>query len=101
VIGPWTPLQAAGELGGRLVSLVVDAEVAETGSTDAILGHPMKALPALAEMARRLGLRLRAGDVILAGAATAAVPLVPGAVVEGRVAELGSVTVRGVVEEKE
>jgi 2-oxo-3-hexenedioate decarboxylase len=95
VIGPWTDLAAAGELGDRPVSLLVDGEVAETGSTDAILGHPMKALPALADMARRLGLPLRAGDVILAGAATAAVPLAPGSLVEGRVTGLGSVTVRG------
>jgi 2-oxo-3-hexenedioate decarboxylase len=98
VIGAWTPLETAGELGGRAVSLVVDGEVAETGSTDAILGHPMKALPALAGMARRLRLPLRAGEVILAGAATAAVPLFPGAVVQGRVADLGSVTVRGAEE---
>jgi 2-oxo-3-hexenedioate decarboxylase len=95
VVGPWTPLETAGELGGRTVSLVVDGEVVETGSTDDILGHPMKALPALADMARRLGLPLRAGQVILAGAATAAVPLTAGALLEGRVAGLGSVTVRG------
>lgn len=95
VIGRWTPLADAGELGGRPVSLLVDGEVAESGSTDAILGHPMKALPALADMARRLGLPLRAGDVVLAGAATATVPLTPGAVVEGQVTGLGAVTVRG------
>jgi 2-oxo-3-hexenedioate decarboxylase len=100
VIGPWTPLEAAGELGGRPVSLAVDGEVAESGSTDAILGHPMKALPALATMARRLGLPLRAGEVILAGAATAAVPLTPGVRVEGHVSGLGSVTVLGGGEER-
>jgi 2-keto-4-pentenoate hydratase len=32
---------------------------------------------------------------VLAGAATAAVPLTPGAVVEGQVTGLGAVTVRG------
>jgi len=100
VIGPWTPLEAAGELGGRPVSLAVDGEVAETGSTDDILGHPMKALPALAEMARRLGLPLRAGQVILAGAATAAVPLTAGARFEGRVTGLGEVTVHGAREQR-
>ncbi|WP_456610801.1 2-keto-4-pentenoate hydratase [Blastococcus sp. SYSU DS0619] len=91
VIGPWTSLRDAGELGGLPVSLIVDGEVAETGSTDAILGHPLKALPALADMALRRGLRLRAGQVILAGAATAAVPLTPGSGVVGRVTGLGSV----------
>jgi 2-oxo-3-hexenedioate decarboxylase len=95
VIGPWTPLEDAGELGDRPVSLLVDGEVAETGTTDAILGHPLRALPALATMARRLGLRMRAGQVILAGAATAAVPVTPGVVVEAQVAGLGSVTVSG------
>jgi 2-oxo-3-hexenedioate decarboxylase len=95
VIGPWMPLEAAGELGGRPVTLLVDDEVAEVGTTDAILGHPLRALPALATMARRLGLQLRTGQVILAGAATAAVPVTAGVVVEGRVAGLGSVTVGG------
>jgi 2-oxo-3-hexenedioate decarboxylase len=95
VIGAWVQLETAGELGGRSVSLLVDGAVAETGSTDAILGHPLEALPALASMTRQLGLQLRAGQVVLAGAATAAVPLTPGAVVEGQVEGLGSVTVRG------
>ena len=55
---------------------------------DALVQRLDDALPALADMARRLGLPLRAGQVILAGAATAAVPLTAGALVEGRVAGL-------------
>ncbi|MGY1725149.1 2-keto-4-pentenoate hydratase [Blastococcus sp. SYSU DS0533] len=92
-IGPWTALRDAGELGGLPVALSVDGEVAETGTTDAILGHPLEALPALAGMARRRGFRLRAGQVILAGAATAAVPLTAGTTVVGRVDGLGSVRI--------
>jgi 2-oxo-3-hexenedioate decarboxylase len=95
VVGPWTARDDAGELGGRDVRLALDGEVAETGSTDAILGHPLRALPALAGLAARRGFPLRAGQVVLVGAATAAVPVGPGAVVEGWVAGLGTVTVRG------
>jgi 2-oxo-3-hexenedioate decarboxylase len=95
VVGTWVPLDAAGDLGERPVTLSVDGRVAEEGATDAILGHPLRALPALGRMAARLGLPLRAGQVVLAGAATAAVPLRAGAVVEGRVEGLGAVTLRG------
>lgn len=95
VVGPWTRIGAAGELGGRPVSLTVDGVVAETGSTDAILGHPLKALPALFDMARRRGLQLRAGQIVLAGAATAAVPLKPGTLVQAIVEGLGTAAIRG------
>ncbi|HEX2075672.1 MAG TPA: fumarylacetoacetate hydrolase family protein [Geodermatophilus sp.] len=94
VIGSWTAIEAAGELGGRAVALTVDGQTAQNGSTDAILGHPLRALPALAEVARRQGMALRAGQVVLAGAATAAVALTPGAVVQAEVDGLGAVTVR-------
>lgn len=95
VVGPWTPMEVAGELGGRPVSLTVDGAVVESGSTDAILGHPLKAVPALLDMARRRGLPLRAGQVVLAGAATAAVPLTPGVLVQAVVEGLGTAAVRG------
>ncbi|MET3985266.1 fumarylacetoacetate hydrolase family protein [Streptomyces sp. PvR034] len=89
-VGPWT---AAGELahpGGLAnlgVLLEIDGRPAQTGSTAAILGHPLRALAAAA----RLAGELPAGTVILAGAATAAVPLPPGTHVRATVATLGSV----------
>lgn len=95
VIGPWTEIRAAGELGGRSVTLTVNGQVTETGSTDAILGHPLRAVPALLDMARRRGFELRAGQVVLAGAATAAVALAPDQLVAAEIDGLGRVAVQG------
>ncbi|MFH8576757.1 fumarylacetoacetate hydrolase family protein [Streptomyces zaomyceticus] len=83
-VGPWS---APGDLGNLGVLLELDGRPAETGSTAAILGHPLRALAAAA----RLAGALEAGTVILAGAATAAVPLSPGTHVRATVAGLGTV----------
>ncbi|RAY16873.1 4-oxalocrotonate decarboxylase [Actinomadura craniellae] len=93
VIGSWQPLGA--DLGGRAVRLTVDGTDVETGSTDAILGHPDRALPELLRIARRQGMPLLAGHVVLAGGATAAAPFPP-ARVEVQVAGLGGVSALGV-----
>lgn len=89
-IGPWRPVASVANRAVRLRT--ADAE--SVGSTGAILGDPVHALHALLDMCRRRGIPLRAGEVVLAGAATAALPLVAG-VTECDVAGLGSVTVRG------
>lgn len=94
VIGPWVTPAAAGDLGNRGVRLEIDGQLVETGSTAAILGNPGRALEAARRMARLHGFELRAGMVLLAGAATAAVPLPPGACVEATITGLGRVAVR-------
>ncbi|MER5179121.1 4-oxalocrotonate decarboxylase [Streptomyces sp. NPDC002896] len=90
-VGPWRPMTGVGDLDVRLVSGAEEA----VGSTSAILDDPRNALHALLDMCRRRGIPLRAGQVVLAGAATAALPLAPG-VTTAHVAGLGSVSVRGV-----
>lgn len=88
-IGSWKPLP--GGLDNLGVLLEVDGRVAQIGSTAAILGDPRRALDA----ARRLaGAPPEAGWVLLAGAATAAVPLAKGAYVRAVVEGLGTVAVR-------
>ncbi|MFD9813910.1 2-keto-4-pentenoate hydratase [Streptomyces sp. NPDC059080] len=89
VLGPWTALADAGDLANRGVRLEIDGRPAETGSTAAILGHPLRAVHAALRRARALGHPLRAGDVLLAGAATPAVALTPGSHVEATVTGLG------------
>lgn len=91
VVGPWHPVQS---VSNRAVRLSAGTTVV-TGSTAAILGDPVRALHALLDMCRRRNIPLRAGQVVLAGAATAAVPLTPG-VTACDVAGLGTVSVRGV-----
>jgi 2-oxo-3-hexenedioate decarboxylase len=98
VIGPWRELDAARadlDLAGLAVELAVDGEPAATGSTGDILGDPLHAVAAVARMAARHGVGVPAGSIILAGAATAAVPLPdrPGAQVVASVAGLGRVSV--------
>ena len=94
VLGPWVPSGEVGDLGNRAVRLELDGAIADTGSTAAILGHPTRALAAARRMAREHSFLLPAGTVLLAGAATAAVPLTPGVHVSATVAGLGSVSVR-------
>ncbi|MFJ2770543.1 2-keto-4-pentenoate hydratase [Streptomyces sp. NPDC087300] len=84
-VGPWSALADLANLG---VLLELEGRLAQSGSTAAILGHPLRALAAAA----RLAGELPAGTVVLAGAATAAVPLPPGTHVRATVAGLGSVS---------
>lgn len=93
-IGPWTSIDTAGDLGNRAVRLEVDGRISATGSTAAILGDPARAVAAAARLAVRHGFALRAGTVLLAGAATAAVPLPDSGVVEATIAGLGRVGIR-------
>jgi 2-oxo-3-hexenedioate decarboxylase len=96
VVGPWVPLAAPlADLPDWDVELLVDGAVVEKGSTADILGHPANALRALVPLAARHGFALTKGQVVLAGAATAAVPFTA-ATVEARVVGLGSASTRGV-----
>ncbi|GGK02558.1 4-oxalocrotonate decarboxylase [Pilimelia anulata] len=88
VVGEWQPVPAG--LDNLGVLLEVDGEVAETGSTAAILGDPRRAYAAAVRLAAAHGVVLEPGWILLAGAATAAVPLRPGAHVRAVVEGLGT-----------
>ncbi|MEO6511275.1 MAG: fumarylacetoacetate hydrolase family protein [Nocardioides sp.] len=91
VLGPWSAYGPAGpDISNRGTLLEVDGRVVATGSTAAILGDPRRALAAVISLARSLGIPLPVGAVLLAGAATAAVPLAPGQHVRAVVAGLGT-----------
>ncbi|MCB1336331.1 MAG: fumarylacetoacetate hydrolase family protein [Maritimibacter sp.] len=89
VIGP--PSAPGTDIANLGIVLTVDGRVAETGSSAAILGHPLRALVAAARMVAQAGEELRPGDIVLAGAATAAVPVAPGQRIELQVQTLGTV----------
>jgi 2-oxo-3-hexenedioate decarboxylase len=84
VTGPWQPVPDGVDNLGVLME--IDGRPAEIGSTAAILGDPRRAF---AE-ARRLAGDLADGWVVLAGAATAAVALHPGAAVRVTVEKIGT-----------
>ena len=92
VVGEWQPVRDVADLPVRLL---VDGTEVEAGSTAAILGHPMYALEQLVELAAKYDVALRGGDIILAGAATAAVPFGEHRVVAD-LRGLGTASVRGV-----
>lgn len=96
VIGEWlSPQQVRGrfDLADQPVTLWAREQRAASGSTADILGDPWQALPAVARMAAQHGHPLTAGSVLLAGAATAAIPLQTG-LVRADVGHLGTVSVR-------
>ena len=94
-VGAWheltDELRARG-LSGRDVELRIDHTVAATGSTSAILGDPVESLVAARRLALRHGHPIEPGFVVLAGSATAAAPLPPGALVQVTVDGLGEVS---------
>ena len=91
VLGEWQAMPAGG-LGALGVLLEIDGRAVQIGSTGGILGDPLRALSEAGRLARLTGRELRAGDVVLVGAATAAEPLAPGAHVRGIVQDLGEVS---------
>jgi len=95
VIGEWiSPEQVRQrfDLADQPVTLWAGQEQAASGSTADILGDPWRALPAVARMAARYGHPLTVGSVLLAGAATAAIPLQRG-ITRAEVGQLGTVSV--------
>jgi 2-oxo-3-hexenedioate decarboxylase len=69
-----------------------DGAVAQSGRSSEISGHPLRSLIQQVELLARRGLTLPAGSVVLAGAATQAIPLQPGRVIRLRVRGLGEVS---------
>lgn len=92
VIGHWAALDTDlwTHLANAAVTLSVAGRPVAFGSTANILGDPRRVGPALLGMAAEHGIAMRGGDVVLAGAATAAVAVEHG-YVEARVAGIGRV----------
>jgi 2-oxo-3-hexenedioate decarboxylase len=77
----------------RLVGVVLEhnGEVTATAAGAASLGHPAAAVAWLARSLAAAGEGLRAGQIVLSGGLTAAVPLRPGDVVVAMIDRLGAV----------
>jgi 2-keto-4-pentenoate hydratase len=71
-----------------------NGEIAETGAMGAVLGNPALAVAWLANTLGRYGVGLGAGQIVLPGACTRAIPVQPGDHVEATFAGLGRVGVR-------
>ncbi|UBU18729.1 2-keto-4-pentenoate hydratase [Nonomuraea gerenzanensis] len=88
--GPWHRPRDVANLG---LVMEIDGRAVASGSSAAILGDPLRSLTAAARLASAAGIELQPGWVVLAGAATAAVPLPAGAHVRIAAAGLGHVEV--------
>ncbi|MEG8220509.1 4-oxalocrotonate decarboxylase [Sphingobium sp. LB126] len=87
VVGPWSsPTSDISNLG---FVLEIDGVAKQIGSSAAILGHPIRSLVAAARLAFESGEPLQAGDIVMAGGATAAEALAAGQHVRLRVQRLG------------
>ncbi len=93
VLAPRIAVSAAPLYADLTTELVRNGDVVFAGSTADVLGDPFNALAALAAHLHTRGLRASAGDVILSGAITDAIPVGPGDAVEARIAGLGTATV--------
>lgn len=88
VVGPWgKPDIDMANLG---MILECDGRAVQIGSSAAILGHPLRSLVMAAKVVARAGEKLEAGDIVLAGGATAAHGLAVGNHVRVTVQALGS-----------
>lgn len=76
------------------ITVEVNGRAQLFGSSAAILGHPGRSLAALVALLDEEGKTLPAGSVVLAGAATAAIPLTPGSRVRATFQGLGSLEAR-------
>lgn len=87
-----SPVPAAG-IDLRLVGVVLEknGEVVGTASGAASLGHPAAAVAWMVRTMSADGEGLRAGDIVLSGGLTAAVPVAPGDVVVASIDRLGTV----------
>jgi 2-oxo-3-hexenedioate decarboxylase len=76
VVGSWSAPEA--DLSCLAMTLSIDGVAKQVGSSSAILGDPILSLVAAARLAHDAGEPLQAGDIVLAGGATAAEPLIAG-----------------------
>lgn len=91
VLGGWFKPETAVDNLGIIVE--ADGRPVQIGSSAAILGHPLRSLVAAARMVEKGGEQLNAGDIVLAGGATAAHPLTPGMHIRTVFQNLGQVAI--------
>ena len=88
VLGTWQPANV--NLDNLGILLEVNGREAAIASTAALLGHPARCLQKMAQLASRRGIVLPAGSIVMAGAATAAVPLMPSSAIMVHIRDLGT-----------
>lgn len=92
-VGQWVQWPAPGvDLDDIHVAISVNGEEKASGRSDAVLGSQMASLYELHQALTQEGKQLKAGQVILTGAVTAAFRIFPGDVVSNTTDKIGTVT---------
>lgn len=94
VLGPWTTDFRALKLDDLRMEMSADGKVAQSGNSRDISGDPVVSIVQLCELLAARDQVLKAGSVVLAGAATTAIELKPGMNVSLTVEGLPEVSVR-------
>jgi 2-oxo-3-hexenedioate decarboxylase len=77
------------KLGSMKVSLLINGELCERGTADAVLGHPLTSALWVARKWASLGRTIPAGSILLTGGITTAIPISKGDTVVGQFEDLG------------
>lgn len=95
VVGPEVPATPAllASLPEIVLELQADGEPLTSGAGSAVMGHPLTAVVWLLNALAQQGDGLRSGDIVLAGAVHASVPLLPGRTLTATCSALPDVTV--------
>ena len=91
MVGAWQPLPAS--LNGLDIALMFDTEVREQDRSNAILDNPYLSVCNASRLAVKYNQPFRAGNILLAGAATPAVFIEINKKITAKVSKLGSCTI--------
>lgn len=91
VLGNWVPFTSPKQLEKARLEMFVNDELVQAGEAKEISGDPIQSLVQLCELLHENGRELPAGNIVLAGAATAAVELKPNQKIELKVSGPGSI----------
>ena len=89
VLGKWHEIKTP--ISDLKIDLVVNDQIVQSGNSNAILGDPWESVIAAARLCSQYGQVIKAGNYILAGAATPAVYLEKNQTVKAQVSSLGTV----------
>lgn len=93
VIGSKLALPEAIDLGNIGMTMSKNGSVEQTGSSAAVLGHPLKAMVWAANLLGARGRGFKKGDIVLSGAMSEAITMDAGDTIVAEFAELGCVSV--------
>lgn len=89
ILGAPVPLPA--DLETIAVRVVINGQVAATGTGDAVLGNPLNSVVWLAAKLSEFGRSLRAGEIIMSGSFTRQFPINPGDTIRAEFSGVGGV----------